>query len=302
METEHDVLVIGGGPAGAMAALYLARAEKRTLLVDDEKPRNAVAEHAYGLIGFEGRSPAEVRAASRSTLEQYPSVTVREARVANVEREGGLLAAMLSTGEVVRARRVLIATGVSDELPKHAGVRERWGASVFSCPYCHGHELRGKRWGVLVSAKAVVRNAPIYRGWTKHLVALLDGRTDLEERVIAGMTGRGIAIEPRRVAALHGPGRTLTEIELTDGTRIPCDALVISPPKRQTDLVLMLGLALDENGYVRASEETAETSMRGVHVCGDAAGARPHSVVAAAGGAAAGMHIAETLTMEDLRA
>ena len=207
---------------------------------------------------------------------------------------------MLSGGEVVRARRVIVATGVIDELPKHAGIEARWGASVFSCPYCHGHELRGKRWAVLISARAVVRNTPVYRGWTRDVVALLDGRTDLEALALRSMTDRGIAIEPRRVVALHGPGRTLEEIELEGGARIAADALVVSPPKRQSDVVLMLGVALDENGYVKVNEQL-ETSTRDLYVCGDARGERPHAVIASADGATVAMHVAETLTMEDLR-
>lgn len=300
MQDELEVIVVGGGPAGLTAALYLGRAEKRTLVLDDERPRNAVAEHAHGTIGFDGRPPAELRAAGRAALERYAHVQVRSARVAGIDREGGMLAAMLATGEIVRARRVLLATGVVDLLPKHEGLGERWGASVFSCPYCHGHELRDRRWGVLVSARAVVRNVPIYRGWTKDVVALLDGRTDLDDAALRSMTGRGIAVEPRRIRALHGPARTLTELELEDGARIPMDAMVISPPKRQTDLVLMLGVELDEDGYVKVGE-TLETSMRGVYACGDAAGLRPHAVIASADGATAAMQIAEALTLEDLR-
>ncbi len=300
MQTDLDVLVIGAGPAGLTAALYLARAQKKTLLIDDGKPRNAVVEHAHGMIGFDGRSPAEIRVAGLAALARYPAVSVREGRVSGIEREGGLSSAMLSTGEVLRARRILLATGIIDELPKLTGVRERWGASVFSCPYCHGHEQRDKRWAVLISPRSMLRSAPIYRGWTTDVVALLDGRTDLDEATLRPLVERGIAIEPRKIVELHGKGRTLEEIELEGGARIPAGALVLSPPKRQADVVLMLGLALDENGYVKANENL-ETSMHGIHVCGDAAGLRPHAVFAVADGAAAAMHLAETLTLEDLR-
>lgn len=293
-----DVIVIGGGPAGMTAALYLARAQKRTLLLDAGKPRNAVAEHTHGLLGFDGRSPADIRAAGRETLAKYDTVVVRDVGAAGMERSGSELVVSLSDGTSARARKILLATGVVDVLPKHAGLRERFGASIFACPYCHGHEVRGKRWGALISAKAVVGTVSLYKAWTPHVIALLDGRTDLEDRAITAMTSRGVSVEPRKIVAFHGPDRSLTEVELEGGERLALDAMMIAPPKRQSDVVLMAGLTLDEQGFVKANDEL-ETSMRGVFVCGDAAGLRPHSVIAAADGATAGMHIAEALTLED---
>lgn len=298
MHGESDVLVVGGGPSGVTAALYLARAGKRTLVVDADEPRNSTAEHVHGMIGFDGRSPSEIRAAGRAALARYVDVSIQDARVLRVERDEGRLVATLSTGESVRARSLLVATGLRDELPPHPGLRERWGISVFACPHCHGHELRGRRWAVLVSSRAEAHAALLCRAWTSDVVALLDAR-EVDRTLLRALTDRGIAVEPRRIAALHGPGRALTEIELEGGDRVPCEALVINPPKRQSDLVLALGLALDESGYVQANQNL-ETSMPGVYVCGDAAGLPPQAVMAAADGAAAAMRIVETLTLEDL--
>lgn len=213
-----------------------------------------------------------------------------------IARDAGRLAATLGTGEVVHARRALLATGVVHVLPPLPGLAERFGGSVLSCPYCHGYEARGGRWGVLVTA-ATVATVPVYRTWTRSLVALFDGDQDLARESAPWLRGHGVEVEPQRLRALHGRGRSLQAVELDDGTRRPLDALVVFPAIRQPDLTLKLGLALDEHGYV-AVGDALETSMPGVYACGDAIGMQRQAIFAAADGASAARHIVESLQRE----
>ena len=300
MKTTFDVVIAGAGPAGLSAALYLARAEKSVLLVDHGTPRNAAARHAHGFLTREGVPPAELRAAARADLVAFPHVSFGDDRVASIERMGAELRVTLASGGHVHARRVLIATGLVDRLPAIPGLKECWGQSAFSCPYCHGHEHARGAWGVLAIQRAVVKNLALFGTWTRDLVLFANGRTDLGDEVLTDLARRHIRVEPRKIAALIHEGGVLSAIELEDGERVARTALVLHPPQRQTDLVLFAGLALDEEGLVKI-DDAHESSMRGVFVAGDAADGHPQAIIAAAGGAQAAMGIIESLAVEDAR-
>jgi thioredoxin reductase len=303
MSAPHDVVVVGGGPAGLSAALVLGRARKRTLLLDSGTPRNASSHGVHGYLGLDGLPPAELRRRAREELSRYPSVEVRETAAASIERaERGLLRAALGDGGSVVARRVLVATGVVDVMPKLAGVREAWGKGAFGCPYCHGWEHRDRRWGVLAMRKSALKAVPVCRGWTRDVMLFLDGRTDVAEDALASLRAQGIAIEPRPIASLVVEDGALAAVEVRDAEtseKVACDAFLLHPAQRQSDLVLFSGLALDDDGYVRVDDDH-QTSMRGVHAAGDVRGGRPQVIVAAADGAEAAIQIAELLTIEDL--
>lgn len=294
-----DVIVIGAGPAGLSAALALGRARKRVLVLDAGAPRNAPSAAMHGFLGHDGTPPAEFRRHAREELAAYAEVEVREARAVSVERAGARVRVGLEGGETIEARRALLATGVVDVLPKIPGLREAWGRSAFSCPYCHGYERRDRVWGVLAIQKAIAQMAPLCRAWTADVVLFANGRTDLPPAVLRSLERAGVRVEPRPITALVGEAGELEAVELEGGTRVACGAMLLHPAVRQSDLVLFAGLVLDAEGYVKVDGDH-QTSMRGVHAAGDCVGRPAKVVAAAADGAQVGAQIAEVLTLEDL--
>jgi thioredoxin reductase len=289
--TPVDVAIVGGGPAGLSAATVLGRARKTVVVVDGGTARNASAPEIHGLLGHDGIAPAELRRIAWHDLARYPSVTRLDAIAVALERDGARLAVSLSSGaSPLLARRVLLAPGVVDSLPKIPGLREAWGRSAFSCPYCHGWELRDRRWGVLALQKSIVKLLPLLATWTDDVLLFLHGRTDIDPSALAGRR-----VEPRVIGSIIADDGAIRAVELEDGERIDCGALLLHPGGRQTDLVLFAGLTLDDEGLIRIDDDH-QTSMRGVHACGDcASGARPHAIFAAADGTRAAMSLVELL-------
>lgn len=153
-ETLHDALVIGGGPAGLQAALTLARVHREVVLVDDDRPRNSMSAHMHNVISLDGSPPAEFRAQGRRDLAAYDTVTLLDDAVRSLDRTDDGFLAHTESGAELRARRVVLATGVRDELPDVPGLAELWGTLVHHCPFCHGHELAGGRIGLLAGPNA----------------------------------------------------------------------------------------------------------------------------------------------------
>lgn len=313
-----DVLVIGGGPAGLEAALLLARAclSVRVLDAGRDEPgarRNAAARLAHGTIGLDGIPPAELRARALADLARH-GVTVEDGCIGALAREGAHLVATREDGASIRTRRVLLATGIVDVLPELPGLDETWGATVFSCPYCHGFELASRReppaspdlvgrWGVLAHEVAALKMAPLYTRWAREVVLFTDGAEPPAE-LRAAHEKAGLRYETRRVLALrHGDSGHETErlraVVLEGGDEVALDALVFRPKRAPSPLVDALGLALDGHGLV-AIDHRNETSMKGVHACGDAC-TTPHQIVfAMSDGAHAAMAIASLLAFEDV--
>ena len=291
-----DIVIVGGGPAGLAAALTLGRARKRVLLCDSGLRRNAGAIHVQNFVTRDGTPPQEFRDIGRRQLLAYPSVEVRDVRVASIDGTRGAFQVALDGG-VVEARRVLLCTGMIDELPPIEGFRELWSRAIFQCPYCHGWEIQDRRWAYLGRAAEAGHLLPftlMLRGWTNDVVAFTGGEFEVPEDARATLSTAGIRLETAPVARLVARGHALTGIELSDGTRVACDALFTHPPQRHVDLIRQLDLALDEHGFVRIDPMRRETSVPGIYAAGDLT----TRMQAAIHAAAAGTHAASMINVE----
>ncbi|MBV8756029.1 MAG: NAD(P)/FAD-dependent oxidoreductase [Deltaproteobacteria bacterium] len=293
MSCTYDVVIIGGGPSGLSAALALGRGRKRVLLCDAGPRRNAAAIHMQNFVTRDGTPPDEFRQIARGQLASYANVTIRDTGVSTVSGERNAFSVQLSVGDEVRARRILLATGMVDEMLPIEGFRELWGRSIFQCPYCHGWEIQDKRWGYLVQPENAAHAAPfslLASGFTTRRLTVFG---DLPRDVRAQLHAADIAIVATPVRRLRSHDGQLAAVELTNGTENPCEALFVHPPQHQVALVQSLGLAV-EDGYLKVDPMTRETSRRGIYASGDLTTRMQSAIIAAA----SGMQAAAAINME----
>ncbi|RIQ11592.1 NAD(P)/FAD-dependent oxidoreductase [Jiangella rhizosphaerae] len=266
----NDVIIIGAGPAGLSAALTLGRMHRETVLLDAGSGRNAPAAAVHNLLLGEGLAPAELRRRAREQLAPYPSVRVVDAEVSEVA-PGARFAVTLATGERVTARRLLLATGVRDELPPVEGLAERWGRSVFHCPYCHGFEVTGRRVVVLGGGPARARLAvQLRRSFADDVVLCAGGPPGLDDATAAVVAAHGIAVREEPVLRLDDDAVVLAAGD-DDGDSIAADAVFVPTTVRQrAPFAADLGCALLPDGAVEV-DEFGRTSVPGVYAAGDLA-------------------------------
>ncbi|MFP2906177.1 NAD(P)/FAD-dependent oxidoreductase [Pyxidicoccus sp. 3LFB2] len=285
MTTEtQDVLIVGGGPAGLNAALALGRGRKKVLLCDAGPPRNAAAEHMFTFLSRDGTPPKEMRRIGREQLRPY-DVEVRDVRVLSLERLGSRFRVELEGGGRVDVRRVVLTTGMVDVLPELPGYRELWGKAIFQCPYCHGWEIQDRPWGVLAPVEPMVDFGAFLTGWTRDVMVFTEGAFAVSADKRAMLERAGVRLEERRIRRFipRADGQGMEAVELEDGARVPREFLFARPPQRQVALVQQLGLALDEQGYVKVSAQM-ETSVPGIYAGGDLTTPIQGAIMAAAAG------------------
>lgn len=304
-DSEHkDVVIIGGGPAGLSAALMLGRARKQVLVCDGGAPRNSAAEGIHGFVTRDGIPPKEFRRIAHEELQPYGVDILTDTRVTAVERLGPGFRVILASGRTVESRRVLLATGMVDMPPDLPGYRELWGTSIFQCPYCHGWEVRDRPFGLLVTSEPLLDFAIFLTGWTRDVVAFTNGVMEVSAEQRQRFERAGVRLETRRIrrfvtgAGNGDPRAHLEAVELEDGTRVAREVLFARPPQRQTEVVQRLGVALDEQGFVRINEHL-ETSIPGVHAAGDLTTPIQGASLAAAAGTMAGAMMNHALNMEN---
>lgn len=292
MSETYDVVIVGGGPAGLSGALNLGRGCRRVLLCDGERRRNIAAEHIHGFVTREGITPTEFRAIAREQLAPY-DVTVRDVTVTGVTGQIDAFEVALAPGEVVSARRVLLALGVIDQMLDLPGFAQHWGHSIFVCPFCHGWELRDRRWGVFATSAPLLPYARFLSTWAPGITVFTGGAFALsaDDRAMLG----GLTVDERPVRALLG-GERLEAVELADGARVPIEVLFARPVQRQTPLVAGLGLDLDDLGYVKVNEQR-ETSRPGILAAGDLTTMMQSVAVASMAGAVAAAMICHQLAL-----
>jgi thioredoxin reductase len=293
----YDVVIVGGGPAGLSAALALGRGRKRVLLCDAGPRRNATAEHLQNFVTRDGTPPPEFRRIGREQLAPYPNVEVRDVAVEEVNGVAGAFDVRLAWG-AVQARRVLLCTGMLDELPEIDGYRTLWGRSIFQCPYCHGWEVQDRRMGVHATSVELLDFALLIRGWSADVVALTDGKFVVPAEVAAGLARAGVRLEQRPIARLVARDGHLAAVQFREGDELPLEVLFARPPQRHVPLVQSLGLTLDAAGYVQVDEVRRETSRAGIYAGGDLVTPIQGAILAAASAMRAAAMLNHGLTLE----
>jgi thioredoxin reductase len=292
----HDVVVVGGGAAGLSAALVLGRARRRVAVVDDGSPRNAPAAHMQGYMSRDGMPPNELLTVGRAEVTRY-GVELIEDRVVGIEAD---FSVRLAGGRVLRARRVLLATGARDELPDIPGVRERWGRDLLHCPYCHGWEVRDQPIGVLGTVPGSVQHALLVRQWSDDVIFFAHTlEPSSSER--GQLRARGIEIVSGRVARLAIEADRLVGVALLDGRLISRTAVFLRPVNRPhaDGILTRLGCDVDAAGFAIV-DGTGRTSVAGIWAAGNVVDPRLQVIAAAGAGSMAAIAINADLVREDV--
>jgi len=291
-----DVVVVGGGAAGLSAALVLGRARRRVVVVDAGAPRHAAAAHMHGFLSRDGMSPGDFLAAGRAELRGY-DVELIEDRVVAIE-DG--FRSRLAGGRVLQARRVLVATGVRDELPEIPGVHERWGRDLLHCPYCHGWEVRDQPIGVLGTRPDAVQHALLVRQWSDDVIFFVH-TLDWGSDELVRLEARGVRLVRGEVDRLVVEADRLTGVALVDGRVIPRAAVFIRPVNIPHDDGLLAGLGCDvDQAGIPVVDPTGRTTTAGVWAAGNLVDPRFQVITSAGAGSAAAIAINADLVQDDV--
>jgi thioredoxin reductase len=292
----HDAIIIGGSFAGLSAAMYIARARRSVRIIDAGLPRNRFAEQSHGFFGQDGSEPDAMLEKARAQVAAYPTVRITDGLALNATAGESGFSVTLESGEQLEASRLVLAYGISDELPALPGMAQRWGHTVIHCPYCHGFEFGGQRLGVFYSTPMSLHQAHLVTEWGPTTLYL--NGAELDPAAAAELQARGVRIEPAGIVALHGEGKGLSAIELADGRMDGIDALFVGPRIRaNSDIADQLGCAMDDHplGQIIRTDEMKQTSVSGVFAAGDIARGA-HSVTwASADGVMAGVALHRSL-------
>ena len=291
--TRYDVIIVGGGPAGLNAALILGRCRRRVLLVDSGKPRNAVSRGVHGFLTRDGELPSEMRRIGREQLKPYPNVEIRDGEICEARCHGDWFEVLEAGGAWLSSRKLLIATGLLDDLPEIPGFAEFYGRGVYTCPYCDGWEHRDRPIAVYGPGERCVGLALEMTLWSRDLVLLTDGPADISK-------ADRRRLDEEKVAGLEGDASGLKRVRLDGAAPLAREALFLNYGEREgSDLIRMLGCALTDKGTVETGSNE-RTEVAGLYVAGDASRRVQFAIVAAGEGAMAAYAINNDMLKEDL--
>jgi len=297
--------VVGGGAAGLSASIALARSLRSVVLVDAASPRNARAAGAHNVLGREGVAPLGLLAEGRREAEAY-GVAVRVDAAVTVRRTGGGFAVGLKTGETLQVRRIVLATGLVDELPELPGVQELWGRSVLHCPYCHGWEVRGQRIGVLATSPLSVHQALLFRQLSQDVTLFPHTVESLDDAAWDQLAALDVPVVTGLVSRLRTQDGELCAVVLESNQEFPVDAVTVAPRfMARGDLYEQLGGALTDHpmgGCFIETDPMGRTAVAGVWAAGNTRDLSAMVSAASADGVRAGAGVNADLIAEDAAA
>ncbi len=300
MQIPYDVIVIGGSYAGMAGALQLARGRRNVAVIDAGVRRNRFTSHSHGVLGQDGKSPNAIAAEAKAQLLEYPTVTWLQDTVIAAEKAGDLFTVITADNKTLRAKRLLLATGVSDHLPAITGLQARWGQSVFHCPYCHGYELNQGHLGVLAIGEASIHQALMIPDWgpTTFFTNNCFTPNALQQKQLAA---RNVRIESETISEISGEQSVI--VKLDNGRLIELTGLfVASLTKPASPIAQDLGCELAESpvGFYVKTDELKQTSVPGVFACGDVGRPMGSVTFAISDGAQAGFAVHRSLIFDGL--
>jgi thioredoxin reductase len=303
-DVQYDVIVVGGGAAGLSGALLLARARYRVLVLDDGTPRNAPADGVHNWLTRDGLPPAEIGRIGRAEVTGYGGV-VRDARVTDARTGDDGVVVTTADGTEYSARRLLVTTGLTDEIPLVDGLTERWGSDVFGCPFCHAWEHRDTRIGVLSTGPHDLMKVHIARRWSDDVILFLHTGPEPDDEQWAGYAATGVTVVDGEVTGTVVEDGRLAGLRLASGTVVPVDALTISPRAvARAGFLAGLGLETVEHpsglGAAVPAGPGGTTSVPGVYAAGNVTDPMATVPAAVAAGSLAAAGIARDLIMADL--
>ncbi|KAF1013010.1 MAG: NADH dehydrogenase [Stenotrophomonas maltophilia] len=294
-----DVLIVGGSYAGLAAGLILARARRQVTIIDSGQPRNRYASHSHGVLGLDGISGAELLKTARQQLLDYPTVRWVHGEVVSAAASADGVEAHTADGQVLAARKLLLATDIADQLPELPGLAERWGSTVLHCPYCHGYEVGGGAIGLLGGHPLSASKAPLFADWGN--VTFFSQGLPITDDELAALQQRGVQVETTPVVGVHGDQPTWLDVQLADGRSIAQRALFVPAMQQMaTPLVQQLGCTLVESmmGVLVEVDAMKQTSVPNFYAAGDAT-VVGNITLATAEGVRAGIGMHHALVAED---
>lgn len=298
-----DVLIVGGGAAGLSAALVLSRARRSVVVIDAGQPRNAPAAHMHGFLGSDGLPPADLLAAGRREILGYGAELVpgTATAITRIRTGRGLthFEVTLDDETAISARRILVSTGLRDDVPEIPGLKERWGRDVLHCPYCHGFEVRDQPLGVIGGTKEAILHAQIIRQWSDDVIYFTNG-VPVDDVDKERFRARNIAVVDGQIAELVTEDDRLTGVALLSGQFVPRAAVFVRPRfVPNASLLAGVGCESDTNGWTTV-DQTGRTSVPGIWAAGNAVNPRAQVITAAGEGSAAAIAINNDLVEEDV--
>lgn len=296
----YDVVVVGGSYAGLSAGMQLARARRRVLIVDAGKPRNRFAEAGHGFFGQDGNAPFAIVEEGVRQLRAYPTVEFFAGEATAARKEDERFVVTLGDGREVEAARLILATGVRDELAPIPGMQERWAKTVLHCPYCHGYEVADRALGVIAMSPMSSHQALLIAEWGP-MTYFTQGEFEPGEEDAAELMARGVVIVRTPVVELLGDAPALDGVRLSDGRFVALDAVFTGAKQvMASPLAEQLGCAFDDGpqGSIIRVDECNQTTVANVYAAGDAARMMQNATLASASGVMAGVCAHRSLLME----
>ena len=264
----YDVAIIGGSYVGLAAALPLARARRNVVIIDAGERRNRFAEFSHGFLTQDGTSASEIAHIGKQQLMKYETVNWQQGKVKRVETKDEHFHVCIDGVQSLTAKRLIIATGIKDQLPEIKGASERWGTRIFHCPYCHGYELNKGNIGIIASSEHAIHMSMMLIDWGSVTLFLNDQPIDMETEQT--LLARNINIEKRRIKEINGE----CNIVLEDHSSVALDGAFVSTRCLiDQEWIVHLGCELEQNsmGEMIKTNTLQETSVTGVFACGDVA-------------------------------
>jgi thioredoxin reductase len=297
-----DVVIIGGGSAGLSAALVLGRSLRNVLVCDNGEPRNLPSHSMHSFLSRDGTDPSDLLQIARDQLKPYDTVKIRNIKVKQANRNNkGFFDIEFADSTMVTSRKILLSTGIIDELPHIQGFSELWGRAVLHCPYCHGWEVRNKSLAVYGKGQDGLALALLISNWSDNLVLCSDGPVNLEEKDRQILASKRIEIYEQNIDRLeYSSIDKLERIVFVDGSSLKREALFIRPTQRQrSSLYAQLGCTITESGKIKI-DETGRTTVSGVYAAGDAVRTRQKVIMAASDGVNAAITINQDMVDEGI--